>query len=74
MSRRLVVLGRKKAKFHTVTMKIDNRLGENPTVIAESLLPWFPKPAPGPNPGVDPDYDLLRKQQIEDAIARGDDL
>ncbi len=73
MSRRLVVLGRKKAGFRTVTQKIDTRVGENEAVIKAGLLPWFPKPAPEWMPE-ETDDDLLRKQQIEDAIARGDDL
>ena len=66
MTRRLVALGRKKAGFRTITMKIDSRSGE-----AEGLISWFPK-LEITDP--EPDYDLVRKQRIEDAIARGDDL
>jgi hypothetical protein len=69
MARRLVALGRKRAEFHTVEMRIDNH--PETEVAAAGLLPWRPRRDQIADPD-EPDYDLLRKLRIESDIAWGE--
>lgn len=71
MAIRLVAIGTKVPAFRTRTLRVDNRFGQNSEVIAAGLPQWTPQEKPTRFPK--PDQDLIRKQRIEDAIARGDD-
>jgi len=53
-----VAIGRKKPEFHTLDVKVSNREPE-----------WKPRLAPWLD---SPDLDLMRKQRIEDELARDD--
>jgi hypothetical protein len=61
-NRRLVMTGHKRAEFHTMDQTIDN---------AAFQQGWTPRAA---KEHVAVDHDERRKQRIEDAIVRGDDL
>lgn len=68
MARRLVAIGFKTPYYPTISIKVDTH--DNAEAVAAGLPSWGDPKAPLPQP----DDDLLRKQQIEDGIARGDDL
>lgn len=65
MTRRLVGVGRKHAAYPTLNVRIDNQY-------AGSSPAWEPRSAPREK-FQKPDADLIRKQRIEDAIARGEE-
>ena len=58
MSRRLVAIGRKKPEFPTLDVRVSNKEPE-----------WQPRLAPWLE---SPDLDLMRKQRIEDQLAKDD--
>lgn len=62
-TRRLVMTGRKLAKFRTIYQVIDNNSRER--VAAAGLPQWHPEPS-GNKP--EPDHDLIRKQKTEQEI------
>lgn len=68
--RRLVLIGYKKPAHRTIHNRVDNRFGNHPEVLGAGLPTWRPRTEGFPD-AEQPDYDLLRKQWVEDQIARG---
>ena len=61
--RRLVVVGKKAAAFSTMDIRIDNTSISDAGLIG--LAAWNPR---NPSEPSEPDYDLIRKQRIEDEL------
>lgn len=71
MAARIVVVGHIKAgKSRTIDMRVDNHPADHPKTVAAGLIPWLPAPK---ERFPKPDHDLIRKQRIEDRLARGED-
>lgn len=61
--RRLVVVGKKAAAFSTMDTRIDNTSISD--AVSVGLPAWNPRTPSEPS---EPDYDLIRKQGIEDQL------